>query len=189
MFQAGAAAMANGGAAMRPVTSQVSNDGSQEIINPHAAAMVDRPLAAERIARAIRAGERIVVFGDYDVDGTTSACILADVIEALGGDVVALVANRFEGGYGFSHAALDRCREAGARLIGSLAPKLVVPTHHDAFFAPLERGLHLLPGIDLEGFVSEVFTRAPHASVITPDYEEPICVPPGDARGAVLAAS
>jgi L-ascorbate metabolism protein UlaG (beta-lactamase superfamily) len=75
-----------------------------------------------------------------------------------------------------------------ARLVSALGPNLVVPTHHDAFFAPLERGLHLLPGIDLEGFVSEVFTRAPHASVITPDYEEPICVPPSDARGAVLAS-
>jgi L-ascorbate metabolism protein UlaG (beta-lactamase superfamily) len=74
------------------------------------------------------------------------------------------------------------------RLVSALGPKLVVPTHHDAFFAPLERGLHLLPGIDLEGFVSEVFLRAPDASVITPDYEEPICVPAKDARGAVLAA-
>ena len=76
-----------------------------------------------------------------------------------------------------------------ARLVSALGPKLVVPTHHDAFFAPLEAGLHLLPGIDVEGFVSEVFLRAPGASVITPDYEEPICVPPNDARGAVLAAS
>lgn len=76
-----------------------------------------------------------------------------------------------------------------ARLVSALGPKLVVPTHHDAFFAPLEKGLHLLPGIDVEGFVSEVFLRAPGASVITPDYEEPICVPPNDARGAVLAAS
>lgn len=75
------------------------------------------------------------------------------------------------------------------RLVSSLSPKLVVPTHHDAFFAPLERGLHLLPGIDLEGFVSEVGTRVPDATVITPDYEEPICVPAGDARGSVLAAS
>jgi L-ascorbate metabolism protein UlaG (beta-lactamase superfamily) len=75
------------------------------------------------------------------------------------------------------------------RLIRNLSPKLVVPTHHDAFFRPLEHGLHLLPGIDLEGFVSEVFTCAPQASVITPDYQEPICVPPRDARGAVLAAS
>ena len=75
-----------------------------------------------------------------------------------------------------------------ARLVSALGPKLVVPTHHDAFFAPLEDGLHLLPGIDVEGFVSEVYLRAPNASVITPDYEEPICVPPNDARGAVLAA-
>jgi L-ascorbate metabolism protein UlaG (beta-lactamase superfamily) len=76
-----------------------------------------------------------------------------------------------------------------ARLVSALRPKLVIPTHHDAFFAPMERGLHLLPGIDVEGFVSEVYLRAPDASVITPDYEEPICVPAKDARGAVLAAS
>ncbi len=74
-----------------------------------------------------------------------------------------------------------------ARLISALSPKLVIPTHHDAFFAPLERGLHLLPGVDVEGFVSEVFQRG-RAAVITPDYLEPICVPPDDARGAVLAA-
>src|SRR5687768_995112 len=73
------------------------------------------------------------------------------------------------------------------RLVTALGPKLVVPTHHDAFFAPLERGLHLLPRIDVEGFVSEVFLRSPKARVITPDYEEPICVPINDARGAVLA--
>ncbi len=75
------------------------------------------------------------------------------------------------------------------RLVSALSPKLVVPTHHDAFFAPLERGLHLLPGIDLDGFVSEVRTRVPDATVITPEYEEPICVPAGDARGSVLVAS
>jgi L-ascorbate metabolism protein UlaG (beta-lactamase superfamily) len=74
-----------------------------------------------------------------------------------------------------------------ARLISALSPGLVVPTHHDAFFAPLERGVHLLPGIDLDGFISEVSLRAPRACIITPEYEEPICVPRGDARGAVLA--
>lgn len=76
-----------------------------------------------------------------------------------------------------------------ARLVSALRPRLVIPTHHDAFFAPLERGLFLLPGIDVEGFVSEVYLRAPEASVITPEYHEPICVPAGDARGAVLVAS
>ncbi len=80
-------------------------------------AMVDRPVAAERLARAVRARERIAVFGDYDVDGTTSAAILADILEALGGEVTALVASRFDGGYGFSDHALARCLAAGATLI------------------------------------------------------------------------
>lgn len=79
--------------------------------------MIDRDLAADRLARAVRAGERIAVFGDYDVDGVTSAAILGDVLEALGGDVVTLAGNRFEGGYGFSREALQRCREAGAKVI------------------------------------------------------------------------
>lgn len=74
-------------------------------------AMADRALASERIARAIRAGERIVVFGDYDVDGTTSALILAELITALGGETRALIADRFQGGYGLSDAGLARCLE------------------------------------------------------------------------------
>lgn len=71
-------------------------------------AMVDRGAAAQRIARAVTRRERIVVFGDYDVDGTTSAAILSGIIEQLGGDVATLVGNRFSGGYGLSDAALDR---------------------------------------------------------------------------------
>lgn len=71
--------------------------------------MADRALASDRIARAIRAKERIVVFGDYDVDGTTSAVILSEVISALGGDVRTLIADRFKGGYGLSNEAVDRC--------------------------------------------------------------------------------
>jgi single-stranded-DNA-specific exonuclease len=79
--------------------------------------MADRALAAERIARAIRLRERIVVFGDYDVDGTTSAIILSDVIRLLGGDVRALIADRFHGGYGLSDAALARCLETNPGLL------------------------------------------------------------------------
>jgi single-stranded-DNA-specific exonuclease len=79
--------------------------------------MVDRDVAVDRIARAVRNRERIVVFGDYDVDGTTSCALLADALEALGGDVHAFVASRFDGGYGFSDVALARCRDVGAQLI------------------------------------------------------------------------
>jgi single-stranded-DNA-specific exonuclease len=79
--------------------------------------MADRAAAAERIASAIRRGERIVVFGDYDVDGTTSALILSEVIAALGGEARTLIADRFGGGYGLSEDALGRCLDEGPGLL------------------------------------------------------------------------
>jgi L-ascorbate metabolism protein UlaG (beta-lactamase superfamily) len=59
------------------------------------------------------------------------------------------------------------------RLMDALKPRVVFPTHHDAFFAPLEDGLRLLPGIDLDGWVREV---SPHAEVILADYGETVQV-------------
>ena len=79
--------------------------------------MVDRALAAERIARAVRARERIAVFGDYDCDGMTSAAIMTEVLSALDGDVTPLVASRFDGGYGVSPGAVDRLMALGASLV------------------------------------------------------------------------
>jgi single-stranded-DNA-specific exonuclease len=111
--------------------------------------MADREAAAERLARAVKAGERVVVFGDYDVDGTTSAALLADVLEALGGDVRALVASRFGGGYGLSDEALERCL--------ALSPKVLVTcdcgsSDHERVARAVARGVdvvvvdhHLVP--------------------------------------------
>ncbi len=70
------------------------------------------------------------------------------------------------------------------RLVHALEPKVIVPTHHDAFFAPLEWGVHLLPNVDLDGFVAEAQRLAPRARIVTPDYGEALAVPasaPGDA--------
>jgi single-stranded-DNA-specific exonuclease len=80
-------------------------------------AMLDRDAAVDRIASAIRAKERICVFGDYDCDGITSAAVLTGVIRALGGEVVTLLADRFAGGYGLSDPAVDRVLETGATLL------------------------------------------------------------------------
>ena len=85
-------------------------------------------------------------------------------------------------------AGRTRTRNYVARLVHALAPKLVIPTHHDSFFGPLEDGVRLLPRIDLEGFVHQARAAAPTSTLITPDYFEPICVPPDDARGAVLVS-
>jgi single-stranded-DNA-specific exonuclease len=80
-------------------------------------AMRDRSLAADRLASAIRRRERIAVFGDYDVDGTTSAAILAGILEQLGGVVHVGVGNRWRGGYGLSDIALDRMLESGPKVL------------------------------------------------------------------------
>ena len=58
------------------------------------------------------------------------------------------------------------------RLIGALSPEIIVPTHHDAFFAPLEAGFHTIPGMDIDGFVSEARRIAPRARVAFSDYGE-----------------
>ncbi|HEX3345621.1 MAG TPA: single-stranded-DNA-specific exonuclease RecJ, partial [Polyangiaceae bacterium] len=80
-------------------------------------AMRDRGEAVARLARAVRAKERICVFGDYDADGVTSAALLTDVLRALGGEVVPLLADRFHGGYGLSAPALARVLATGATLL------------------------------------------------------------------------
>jgi single-stranded-DNA-specific exonuclease len=82
------------------------------------AAMADRAVAVDRISRAVRQGEQIVLFGDYDCDGITSVTILTEVIRTLRGKVQPIVANRFQGGYGLSDLAVDR--------VLSLRPSLLI---------------------------------------------------------------
>jgi len=66
--------------------------------DPHLLPGVDAAVA--RIRRAIDAGERIVVYGDYDVDGVTSTALLMRVLEKLGADASFFIPNRFSDGYG-----------------------------------------------------------------------------------------
>jgi single-stranded-DNA-specific exonuclease len=79
--------------------------------------MMDRSEAVSRLARAVRAKERVCVFGDYDADGVTAAALLTDVLRALGGQVVTVLADRFDGGYGLSNPALSRVLATGATLL------------------------------------------------------------------------
>jgi single-stranded-DNA-specific exonuclease len=80
-------------------------------------AMKDRGEAVARLASAVRAKERICVFGDYDADGVTAAALLSDVLAVLGGEVVTVLADRFDGGYGLSSPALARVLATGASLL------------------------------------------------------------------------
>ncbi|WP_434040715.1 MULTISPECIES: single-stranded-DNA-specific exonuclease RecJ [Sorangium] len=80
-------------------------------------AMADREASAERIARAVRAGERIAVFGDYDCDGITATAIMTGALRAMSGQVVPLLATRAEGSYGLSAPALERVMRACPTLL------------------------------------------------------------------------
>jgi single-stranded-DNA-specific exonuclease len=80
-------------------------------------AMADRAKACERLALAVRRGESMVVFGDYDCDGITSTAILTEVLRTLGGRVRPMLASRFEGGYGVSMAATERILAVKPRVV------------------------------------------------------------------------
>jgi single-stranded-DNA-specific exonuclease len=67
--------------------------------------------AADRILRAITLREKIVIFGDYDVDGITSCALLARVLSQLGADVKTFLPLRMEEGYGLSQDGVERCVE------------------------------------------------------------------------------
>ena len=73
--------------------------------------------AAARLVRAVREGETIAVFGDYDVDGATSAALLVRFFAAVGGRTRIYVPDRLREGYGPNTPALLRLRSEGARLV------------------------------------------------------------------------
>lgn len=79
-------------------------------------------------------------------------------------------------------------RDYVERLTRLLSPRVVVPTHHDAFFAPLEEGLRLLPRIDIEGFFHDVRSVAPRARIVTSDYGERVSFAEG-ASDAIVSPS
>ena len=77
----------------------------------------DMDRAAERLADAVERGEQVAIFGDYDVDGATSAAVLVLLLRDLGLEARPYIPDRLTEGYGPSGPALVRLREEGADLI------------------------------------------------------------------------
>ncbi|HEY1554257.1 MAG TPA: single-stranded-DNA-specific exonuclease RecJ [Kofleriaceae bacterium] len=95
---------------------------AQGFIDPRLAALrppaglAGLPHAVERVADAVCRGERIGVFGDYDVDGVTTAALLASFLRAAGAEVACAVARR-DAGYGFTVAAAGDFAARGCGLV------------------------------------------------------------------------
>ncbi|MGD0138775.1 MAG: single-stranded-DNA-specific exonuclease RecJ [Tepidisphaeraceae bacterium] len=98
-------------------------DQAQAFLHPSLKTLAEPELlpgltaAAQRIARAIRDGEKIVIYGDYDVDGITATSILWHAITLLGGKVDAYIPHRIDEGYGLNSEALGQIIDNGAKLI------------------------------------------------------------------------
>ena len=73
--------------------------------------------AVERLARAVRAGETILVHGDYDVDGICSTTLLTRALRGFGGRVVPFIPRRVEDGYDLTDAGVRAALDAGARVV------------------------------------------------------------------------
>jgi single-stranded-DNA-specific exonuclease len=79
--------------------------------------MADADVALDRIERAIDAGERIAIWGDYDADGMTAVVVWVLALRALGVEALRHVPSRLAEGYGLSLGGLERLRAAGASLV------------------------------------------------------------------------
>ena len=73
--------------------------------------------AVTRIFQALDAKEKIVIYGDYDVDGVTSTVLLVQTLRAMNANVEAYIPNRFEEGYGLNMDALSQLAEDGVDLV------------------------------------------------------------------------
>jgi single-stranded-DNA-specific exonuclease len=138
---------------VRPATARclvargcVEPNDAQGFIDPRLAALrppaglAGLPLAVSRIADAVTRGERIGVFGDYDVDGITTAALLTSFLRAAGAHVECAVARR-NAGYGFTTAAAAdfAARECKVVITGDCGTSDL-----DAIALGVERGIEVI---------------------------------------------
>ena len=109
--------------------------------------MTDMPDAVRRLDRAVKTGEHIAVYGDYDVDGITSTCLLLDYLRSRGAVCEPYIPDRQEEGYGVNNGAIDSLHQRGVSLIvtvdcgvtaieetayaSSLGVDMIITDHHE----------------------------------------------------------
>ena len=86
----------------------LSPDLARDWRNPYEIPDMNR--AADRLEEAVRSGQKILIFGDFDLDGISATTVLTRGLRALGANVTPLIPKRFEEGYGLTPAALERAK-------------------------------------------------------------------------------
>lgn len=126
---------------VRSLTTASASDVSSPLL------LKDMELAAARVRRAIDNKERVAVYGDYDVDGITSSCLVADYLRSKGVVCDIYIPERLEDGYGVKDSALETMAKKGVGLVitvdcgitaadnkryaASLGMDMVITDHHE----------------------------------------------------------
>lgn len=142
---------------------------------PDPSCLKDMGVAAARLAAAITAGESIAIFGDYDVDGATSAAVLTRFLRAVDGQVRIYIPDRLAEGYGPNTKALLRLRQEGAAVAVTVDCGI---TAFEPLDAAAEAGLDV---IVLDHHTAEPRLPRAHAVVNPNRLDEP--GPEGDPHG------
>ena len=119
--------------------------GAEQLSDP--LALPDMINAVQRLTRAIVTGEKVAVYGDYDVDGITAACLLADYLRTRDLDCEIYIPDRLSEGYGLNTAAIKKLADKGVTLIvtvdcgvtsleetayaASLGVDMIITDHHE----------------------------------------------------------
>lgn len=108
---------------------------------PDPAIFLDMELAAERLAQAILSREKVTIYGDYDVDGATSAALLIRLFRMLGHEADYYIPDRLLEGYGPSGEALVKLGEAGSSLVVTVDCGAMA---HEALAAARDAGVDVI---------------------------------------------
>lgn len=142
--------------ALRGISSRAEMDtllrGGEELLHDPML-LTDMPKAVARVHRAIEAGETVAVYGDYDVDGITSTCLLTDYLRYKGLRCLSYIPDRSEEGYGLNDSAVDILHSQGVSLIitvdcgitaheearyaATLGVDMIITDHHECGDPPL----------------------------------------------------
>jgi len=126
--------------------------------------MKDMDRAVERIEQALREKEQIMVYGDYDVDGTTSVALVYGFLSRCTGAIMHYIPDRYAEGYGISTLGIDRAAERGVKLIIALdcgiksVDKVAYAAERDIDFIICD---HHLPGKELPAAVAVLDPKRP----------------------------
>jgi len=108
---------------------------------PDPSTFKDMDKAADRLARAVMAGERIAVFGDYDVDGATSSALLRRYFRAAGAEIDVYIPDRLKEGYGPNAPAMLQLKDKGAAVVVTVD---CGTTAYDALQTAADAGLDVI---------------------------------------------